>query len=211
MALGTLAELRTAALGLRTDMTAKFASEILPLAEQRIFYGDGPLAPLRVLPMEASENLSFTDGAASLPADFLDKRALYWEGAGGRTGSLAYEPPAVFYPESYNRRGGSFPMAYTVEGNTAKIAPALTGTAKLLYYQRPTAMTQDGHTNVILANWPGVYLFSCQIDLYRLLRNDGELQKVRQFYADAVGAANRQAVVARTFGGTLKKRVGFGV
>ncbi|WBT40164.1 phage adaptor protein [Hyphomicrobium sp. DMF-1] len=211
MALGNLAELRTAALGLRTDMASKFSSEILPLAEQRIFYGDGPLQPLRVLPMETSQNLSFTSGSATLPTDFLDKRALYWEGAAGQIVSLSYEPPAVFYQESYNRRGGSFPMAYTVEGNTAKISPALTGTARLLYYQRPAAMSGDTDTNVILAKWPGVYLFSCQIDLYRLLRNDDELTKVRQFYADAVAAANRQALVARTFGGTLKKRVGFGV
>lgn len=211
MALATLAELRTQVLGLRTDMTAQFAAEILPLAEQRIFYGDGPLPPLRVLPMETNASLSFTDGVASLPAAFLDKRALYWEGTGGQAASVSYEPPSVFYPAAYNRRGGSWPVAYTVEGTSVKLAPALTGSARLLYYARPTAMTQDGHTNSILTSWPGVYLFSCQIDLYRLLRNDGELAKVRQFYADAVEAANRQAVVARTFGGTLKKRVGFGV
>lgn len=211
MALGTLAELRSAALGLRTDMVSKFTSEILPLAEQRIFYGDGPLNPLRVLPMETSEDLTFTNGSAALPADFLDKRALYWTGTGGQVASLGYEPPGVFYPSSYARRGSPWPSAYTVEGNTIKIDPALSGDAKLLYYARPAAMTDDGHTNVILANWPGVYLFSCQIDLYRLLRNNDELAKVRQMYADAIEAANRQALIARTFGGTLKKKVGFAV
>lgn len=211
MPLANLGELRTAVLGLRTEQTATFASEILPLAEQRIFYGDGPLPPLRVLPMETSDDLSFTDGVAALPADFLDKRALYWVGTGGQVSSPSYEPPSTFYPESYARMGGSWPLAYTIEGETVKISPELTGTAKLLYYQRPAEMEEDEDTNVILAKWPGVYLFSCQIDLYRLLRNDGELAKVRQFYADAVGAANRQAMVARTFGGTLKKKVGFGV
>jgi hypothetical protein len=209
MALATLAELRTAVLGLRTDMMARFASEILPLAEQRIFYGDGPLAPLRVLPMEVSDELTFTDGVATLPADFLDKRALYWTGTGGQTVSLSYEPPSVFYPQAYCRRGGPYPMAYTLEGNTVKVSPGLSGEATLLYYARPAAMAADGDSNAILANWPGVYLFSCQMDLYRLLRNDGELQKVRQFYADALGAANRQALVARTLGGPVKRRVGF--
>lgn len=211
MTLSTLAELRSAALGLRTDMTARFASEILPLAEQRIFYGDGPIAPLRVLPMEASDEITFTDGAAELPADFLDKRAVYWSGAGGQVSSLAYEPPSTFYQQDYARRGGSFPLAYTVEGNTIKLSPGLTGDATLLYYARPDAMEEDTDTNVILAKWPGVYLFSCQIDLYRLLRNDGELQKVRQFYADAVAAANRQTLIARSFGGPLKKKVGFAI
>lgn len=209
MALSNLGELRTAVLGLRTDMAARFAAEILPLAEQRIFYGDGPLAPLRVLPMEVSDDLVFTDGAATLPADFLDKRALYWTGTGGQTVSLSYEPPSVFYPQAYCRQGGTFPVAYTLEGNTVKVSPGLTGEATLLYYARPPAMVGDGDSNAILANWPGVYLFSCQMDLYRLLRNDGELAKVRQFYADALGAANRQALVARTLGGPLKRRVGF--
>ena len=211
MALANLGELRTAVLGLRTDMAARFAAEILPLAEQRIFYGDGPLAPLRVLPMEVSDDLVFSEGEATLPADFLDKRALYWTGTGRQTVSLSYEPPSVFYPQAYCRQGGPFPVAYTLEGNTVKVSPSLTGEATLLYYARPPAMASDGDSNAILANWPGVYLFSCQMDLYRLLRNDGELAKVRQFYADALGAANRQALVARTFGGTLKKRVGFGV
>lgn len=209
MALATLGDLRAAVLGLRTDMTARFASEILPLAEQRIFYGDGPLAPLRVLPMEVSDGITFTDGTASLPSDFLDKRALYWTGAGGQVSSLSYEPPSVFYTQDYCRRGGPFPLAYTIEGNTVKVSPGLNGDATLLYYARPAAMEEDGDTNDILAKWPGVYLFSCQVDLYRLLRNDGELQKVRQFYADALGAANRQTLVARSIGGPMKRRMGF--
>lgn len=211
MALANLGELRAAVLGLRTDMTDRFASEILPLAEQRIFYGDGPLSPLRVLPMEVSDDLAFADGEAALPADFLDKRALYWTGTGGQTISLSYEPPSVFYPQDYCRRGGPFPLAYTIEGETVKVSPSLTGSAKLLYYARPDAMTEDEDTNEIIGRWPGVYLFSCQIDLYRLLRNDNELAKVRQFYADALGAANRQTLVARTLGGPLRRKVGFGV
>lgn len=208
MALSTLAEIRSAALGLRTDMLSRFAAEMLPLAEQRIFYGDGPLNPLRVLPMEETQDLEFTDGAAALPAGYLDKRALYWE---AEPESLGYEPPSTFYPSLRRRQGAARPLAYTIEGQTVKIAPALTGTAKLLFYKRPAAMTEDGHTNAILAAWPGVYLYSLQMELFRLLRNDGELAKVRQWYADAIEAANRQTLVARSLGAPLRKRVGFGV
>lgn len=211
MPLATLAELRTAVLDLRTDLAAKFLSEILPLAEQRIYYGDGPVPPLRVLPMEASGDLTFTVGAATLPVAFLDKRALYWVGSGGQTVSLSYEPPSVFYPASYGRLGGSWPSAYTIEGTTVKISPSLSGTAKMVYYARPAAMTVDGSTNAILTSWPGVYLFGCQIERFRLERNDTEMAKARQMYADAITAANKQALVARSLGGPLRKRVGFGV
>lgn len=212
MALANLGELRTAVLGLRTDMAARFAAEMMPIAEQRIFYGDGlppnAVPPLRVLPMELTDDLSFTDGSATLPGDFLDKRAIYWE---ADPDPLGYEPPATFYSSWRERQGCPRPMAYTIEGEVVKLAPSLSGNAKLLYYARPAAMQEDEDTNVILSKWPGVYLFSLQMELFRILRNDGELAKVRQFYADAVGAANRQAMVARSFGGSLKKRVGFGI
>lgn len=205
MALGTLAQLRTAALGPRTDLTSQFP-DILALAEQRIFYGDGTIAPLRVLPMEGSATLTFTDGVASLPADFLDKRAIYWSATWAV--SLVYEPPSIFYPLALERAGGSYPEAYTLEGNSVKVSPALTGSATLLYYQRPTAMSADGDSNAILLKWPGVYLFGCQLEVYRITRNAEELVKTKQMYADAVSAANNQAMIARTFGGPLRRRVG---
>lgn len=211
MALGTLAEIRTAALGLRTDLEPRFLPEIMPLAEQRIFYGDGALAPLRVLPMEASASVAFTAGTASLPDDFLDKRALYWSGSGGQIVALGYEPPSVFYPATYGRTGGAWPAAYTVEGLAVKISPALSGNATLLYYQRPGALEADADTNVILARWPGVYLYSLQMEVHRITRDDQEFAKARQWYVDAVTAANRQTVVARTLGGPLNKRTGFAV
>lgn len=210
MALGTLGELRTEALGPRTDLVARFPA-MVALAEQRMFYGEGDVPPLRVLPMEASEDLSFVDGEAELPADFLDKRALYWEGA--YTASLSYEPPGVFYPMGYQRRGGSMPMAYTIEGNTVKISPALTGDAKLLYYQRPLTLSDGGDstTNDILKKWPGVYLHGTQIELYRITRNNDELAKSLQMYAASVRAANIQQMTARSVGGPMKRRAGFPV
>jgi hypothetical protein len=208
MALGTLAELRNAALDTRTDQVGRFG-DFLALAEQRMYYGSDGVAPLRVLPMETTVDLTFTDGVATLPSDYLDRRAVYWEGA--YTVSLSYEPPSVFYPMSRAREGGSYPSAYTVEGNTIKISPELTGTAKMLYFARAAALSSDPATNVILAKWPGVYLFGCQIELYRVLRDDAEMVKAMRMYADAVNAANNQTIAARTYGGPLKRRVGFGV
>lgn len=208
MALGTLAELRTSALGPRTDMVGSFG-DFLALAEQRMYYGGAGVPPLRVLPMEKTVTLTFASGSASLPTDFLDKRAVYWEAE--QTISLSYEPPSVFYPMSSLRTGASVPSSYTIEGNTIKISPALSGDAKLLYYAKAAALSTDPSTNDILAKWPGVYLFGTQIELYRELRDDAEMAKALKMYADAVTAANNQTIAARTYGGPLKRRVGFGV
>ena len=208
MALANLGELRTAALGPRTDMVGSFG-DFLALAEQRIYYGGGGAAPLRVLPMEASSTVTFTDGVATLPSGYLDKRSLYWDGA--QLVPLSYEPPSVFYPMMSLRTGATVPSAYTVEGNSIKVSPALSGTATMLSYSKLTSMTTDNTFNAILTNWPGVYLFGTQIELYRTLRNDDEMAKALKMYADAVTAANAQALVARVYGGPMKRRVGFGV
>lgn len=208
MALGTLAELRTSALATRTDLSGLFG-DFLALAEQRIYYGEGNASPLRVLPMEKTSSLTFTSGSAALPDDFLDKRALYWEGA--QTVSLCYEPPSVFYPLSRDRQGSSLPYAYTIEGETIKLSPSISGTGKLLYYGRAAALASDPDTNVILEKWPGVYLFGCQIEIYRYIRDDNEMAKAMRMYTDAVTAANNQTIAARSYGGPLLRRVGFGV
>lgn len=208
MALGNLAELRTSSLGPRTDMVGQFG-DFLALAEQRMYYGSDRIPPLRVLPMETTVDLTFVNGSAALPDGFLDKRAVYWEGA--QTVSLSYEPPSVFYPLSSLRTGASVPSSYTIEGNTIKVSPALSGTAKLLYYGKASALTADPDTNAILAKWPGVYLFGTQIELYRVLRDDAELAKALKMFADAVTAANNQTIAARSYGGPLRRRVGFGV
>jgi hypothetical protein len=208
MALGTLAELRTSALATRTDLSGLFG-DFLALAEQRIYYGEGNASPLRVLPMEKTGTLTFTSGSAALPDDFLDKSALYWEGS--QTVSLCYEPPSVFYPLSRDRQGSSLPHAYTIEGETIKLSPAMAGTGKLLYYGRAAALASDPDTNVILEKWPGVYLFGCQIEIYRYIRDDNEMAKAMRMYTDAVTAANNQTIAARSYGGPLLRRVGFGV
>ncbi len=209
MALDTLGGLRAAVLGTRSDMVTQFA-DMLTLAEQRIYYGADGVSPLRVLPMESNATLAFTSGSATLPSLFLDKRALYWEGVYAL--SLSYEPPSVFYPMVYQRKQETYPTAYTVEGNTIKLSSTATGNGKLIYYNRAATMTADNDTNVILAKWPGVYLFGCQIELYRIIRNQSEMAIAAKMYADAVTAANNQTMMARTFGGPLKRRVmGFGV
>lgn len=208
MALGTLAELRNAALGLRTDLSGRFG-DFLALAEQRIYYGGDGVEPLRVLPMETNAELVFTSGTASLPASYLEKRALYWEGT--YAVSLSYEPPSVFYPLAYSRQSGAMPEAYTIEGSSVKISPALSGTARLLYYGKAAALSSDPATNVILEKWPGIYLYGCQIEMYRVLRDDAEMVKAMRLYADAVAAANSQTIASRSHGGPMRRRAGFSV
>ena len=205
MALGTLGDLRGSVLITRSDLVGQFG-DILALAEQRIYYGGDGVPPLRIRAMESTADLSFTDGSAALPPEYLDKRALYWPG--NITVAVDYEPPHSFYGQEHERRGGAYPEAYTVEGNTIKVSPGLTGTGKLLHYSKAAAMVADNDTNVVLTAFPGVYLYGCQVEMYRITRDANQEGMALRRYADAVGAANTYTLVSRTLGGGLKKRVG---
>lgn len=208
MALGTLGDLRSAVLITRSDLVGRF-TDILALAEQRMYYGGDGVPPLRVRNLEATVDVAFVSGAASLPAGYLDKRALYWRGA--VTVPVAYEPPDLFYGQEIARQSGSLPEAYTVEGSTIKITPSLTGTAKMLYHGMAATLAADNDTNAILSTFPGVYLYGCQVELARVTRDATQEQLALRRYADAVTAANAYAVVSRTFGGVLKRKVGFAI
>jgi len=204
MALNSLAGLRTAALGHRTDLLTRFP-DFLELAEQRMYYGGDDVPPLRSRHMEQSATLSFTSGVANLPTDYLDKRALYWPGA-AIVDALSYEPPQSFYGQSRDRQGVPYPIAYTIEGLTAYVEPAQTGNARLLYYRTLPAMSADGDNNAILLNHPSIYIHGIEVERYRYLRDDAEMAKALRSYASAVIAANAQTVQARVGGSMLRKR-----
>lgn len=208
MALGTLGDLRAAVCATRADMVERFL-DILALAEQRMYYGGDGVSPLRIRAMEATADLEFTSGMASLPATFLDKRAIIWPGM--QAVSVSYEPPGTFYANEASRTGGSYPEAYTIEGDTIKVSPAVTGTAKLLHYAKADALALDNDTNVILQAFPGVYLYGCQVELSRMTRDATQEQLSLKRYADAVHAANTHTMLSRTFGGPLRKAVGFAI
>jgi hypothetical protein len=184
-------------------------SGILALAEQRMYYGGSSVAPLRIREMESTTTLTFVDGQSNLPDGYLDKRALYWRGA--QTVSVSYEPPSVFYPAEADRAGFPYPLAYTIEGNTIILPGKTAGTGQLLHYAKAEALEGEADTNDILATFPGVYLYGCQVEVFRHTRDVDEEAKSLRRYADAVDAANRYTMISRSVGSPLKRKIGFGV
>lgn len=211
--IATLGDLRTAVLHLRTDQDVRFG-EFLQLAEQRIYLGGLPdergdmlAQPVRIREMETTADVTITGGTGPLPAGYLDKRLAYWVGA--QTVDLGYEPPEVFWPSSPVRAGMPLPVAYTIEGSSIRVSPAVSGTLKLLHYARAAPLADSGDTNVILSAHPDIYFHGCQIELYRSIRNDGRRLQSERDYIAAVTAANRHAVTSRMGGGALRRRSGW--
>jgi len=182
------------------------------LAEARMWYGFGksgdPLysAPLRCRAMETTEpEFSFTNGEAELPEDYLDKRHLYWPS--NPIASPNYEAPMVFWPSRTNAQGSNRPIAYTIEGNSCFLRPAVTGDATLLYYRKLTPLVNAGDSNWILANAPGAYFYGTLIEAWRFIRNADKLMEAITAYNGIVGALNATESRARFSGGRMVRRV----
>jgi hypothetical protein len=128
---------------------------------------------LRVLPMEASTNLTTSDGECAVPADYLLWRTVLWN---GEQPELDYVHPAYLSSAAISSRPGAF----TIEGPTFRARP-IDDTADIFefhYYQKiPTIVgTQDSDlaTNWLITNHPDLYLEGSLTELFALQRN-GEL------------------------------------
>jgi len=181
------------------------------LAEARMWYGYGKPGealysePVRCRAMETTNAaFAFTAGVATLPADYLDKRHLYWPS--NPIASPNYEPPMTFWPSRANAEGASRPIAYTIEGSSCFIRPVLTGNATLLYFKKLDALEESADTNWLLTNAPGVYFYGTLIEAWRFLRNDSKLMEAFTAYSGVVSALNGTEARARFSGGRLVRR-----
>lgn len=141
------------------------------LAEARIWQGgEKPLEtePLRATDMETSADLSVVAGSVLLPNDHLETRRIYWDRDIKR--ALHYRTPNEFWIN--NLSANDQPVIFTQEGSALKFAPAMTGTAKILYYAKPAALENDEDTNWLMTEAPGVYREAIMMEVQRHLKQD---------------------------------------
>lgn len=210
MALSNLSELRSAVQGWAARSDAGFVAQIpdfILLAEQRIAFGsEVPVktAPIRVRAQETSADLTFTDGEASIPADLVEPRRLYWEG--NVNAPINYLAPREFHTSPWLQvqyQDPVYPINFTVEGQKVLVGPARAGTGKLLYFARLPALVGDTDTNWVLTNAPGVYLQATLAEAYGYMRNAEAQASALQAYAGQAKALNASETRARTSGTKL--------
>src|SRR5262249_28950050 len=156
---------------------------------------------LSVRPMETVVNLTTTNGAVTLPPDYMVWRALIFTGA-TPFDELDYVHPAYLDTTS-NVEGGN-PKIFTIEASTLKTRPINDTSAifELHYFGTiPTVTGNDLNTNWLLTEHPDAYLYGTLVELFALQRNvegatlykqrrDEVLQEIISEYADGVGATS---------------------
>lgn len=161
--------------------------------ETRMAYGSEEMpyksAPLRIRAMEQSSFATFNAQAIALPTGYLQHKRLYLSQT--PNGVLKYVTPTDFWNDNRTSYSGQ-PQIFTIESDSFYLGPTpdTSYTGKILYYKKPTPLSADADTNVILTNEPNIYLYGTLLEAFSDMRNDDQAQKYANKFAGAVNSAN---------------------
>lgn len=171
MALSTYAELQTAIASWAWNAGNADFEPVIPdmvaLLESRLN------RELRVGDMEATATIALTDGAGTLPADYLEYRRVV---ANVSPLSVLKMATPEFATGRYPDNPAAYPQYFSIIGSTIKTYPTSTGDLSLTYYQKIPPLATNS-TNWLLTKAPDVYLFGALIEAADFMRDMQELQK----------------------------------
>ena len=193
MSFSTYAELKThiQAWAHRDDIPH---DEIIDLAEVEIYSHNQHHQMLMVREMEtrATASADTSSRYLALPDGFLHMRRLRIDGS-PPTDVQHSSPEALKIKEGQDR-----PRYFTTTSQLEfDIQPDSAYTLEMLYYKKPTALSDSNTTNVILTNYPNIYSFACQWAI-KMWSSEPELSSFwRAELSDAIRGANRASKRAR--------------
>lgn len=186
MALATYSDLKTSVanyLG-RSDLTSQIP-DFITLAELRL---SRDIRTRRML-KTATATMTVSDSTVGLPTDFIGIRDVYIQGS-PRT-VLSYLSPSAFSTNSRADEVGK-PVFYTLRSNEFEFAPSPDSayTVQMLYYFKPTVLSDSNTSNEFLANYPDALLYGTLLEAEPYLMNDARMQTWANMYNQSVGRIN---------------------
>jgi len=210
--IGTLGDLRQAVAEEVMRANHRGFAEAFPrmvtFAESRIYDGAGmpfKTPPQRVTEMEKTASpLTFVNGVAAVPSDFLAARLLFWDQ--DIRSSPSYEQPTSFRMNRSKDATGQ-PSRYTIEGGNVLLSPMISGDLVFDYYGRPTALAADDDTNAVLVRYPSLYFTACLIEAYGYTRDAERQASAMQSYAATINGIVDVDVKKKAGGTALYPRI----
>ena len=164
----------------RTDLTSQIP-DFITLAETRL------QRELRTRPMLKSATATMTSGdnTVGLPTDFLEMRDLYIQG--NPRMPVSYMSPSAFTRNARAEDGGKC-IDYTILGSEMAFAPIPDApyVLEMLYYYKPTVLSDTNSSNVFLANYPDALLYGALAQAEPYLMNDARLATWASLYANTI-------------------------
>ena len=113
---------------------------------------------------------------------------------------LTYMTPPDFMRLYNAGEGSGTPTKYTIVGSKIYLGIQPDG-AKVLelgFFKRPTGLSSSNADNLVLTNFPDLYLYSSLAESEPFLMNDERLQVWASLYKEGVKTANESAQRGRT-------------
>lgn len=164
----------------RSDLTTQIP-DFIRFAELRL----GRELRTRQMLNSATAPTIANDAKVALPTDFLEIRDLFIQGNPRRP--LTYMSPSAFSREARADIVG-LPVFYTILASEFKFAPIPDAayTLEILYYAKPTFLSNANVSNVFLANYPDALLYGSLIEAEPYLINDARSQLWATLYDRAI-------------------------
>lgn len=168
----------------RSDLTSVIP-DFIRLAETRLQRD----IRTRQMLVVATASTTGGDSTVGLPTDFLEMRDIHLNTTPVTT--LRYKAPNSFYETSRATESGK-PVDYTVLGSEMQLAPIpdTSYTLQMLYYGKPTVLSDSIASNVFLANYPDALLYASLAEAEPYLMNDARVQTWAALYERSITAIN---------------------
>jgi hypothetical protein len=146
------------------------------------------------------------DGKVALPTDFLEVRDLYIRG--NPRVPVSYLSPSAFTRDARADESGK-PVFYTVLASEFLFAPVpdTAYTLEILYYGKPTLLSNANSSNVFLANYYDALLYGALAEAEPYLINDARVQMWISMYDRAVNNINESDEGSEYSGVPLQMKV----
>jgi hypothetical protein len=168
----------------RSDLTTVIP-DFIRLAEERL------RRDIRTRQMLVVATTSTVGGTSTvgLPTDFLEMRDIHLNTTPVFT--LRYKAPNSFYETARTTESGR-PVDYTILGSEIQLAPIpdTTYTLQMLYYSKPTLLSDSNASNVFLANYPDALLYGALAEAEPYLMNDARIQVWASLYDRSIASIN---------------------
>lgn len=203
MALTNYADLKTSVanyLG-RSDLTSQIP-DFITMAEFRL----SRQIRTRKMLKSATTTLPSGDSRVSLPNDFLEMRDIFIRGTPRIV--LNYMSPSALTRDARTEESGTS-VFYSVVGAEMSFAPIPDKdyTVEMLYYYKPTALSDTVQTNPFLINYPDALLYAALAEAEPYLMNDQRIQTWAALYDRAISAINVSDENSEYSGVPLKMQV----
>jgi len=168
----------------RSDLTDQIP-DFIRLAEERLARD----LRTRKMLVVARADTTASDSTVGLPTDFLEMRDIHVRTTPVQ--SLTYRSPNAFFAGSRTTDIGK-PIDYTILSSEIQFAPVpdTAYSIQMLYYAKPTLLSDSNTSNVFLANYPDALLYAALGEAEPYLMNDARLQTWAALYDRAITAIN---------------------